>query len=223
MCLLIDPRTHLLFCQRNWSTEETKIAYGLLQQLYVDFFLNVERATADFTIPNASSSDDDENLVLYATSATEQREQRLTMEQWENMKRRELKGRFRKEYLSYSTFLLNFDWKTYANEQGVTGVPAVKSEIDPLQHLMNVNLMPMIRTMPAQLKYFQLLLTHSRAFVASLPAASYAERINSAAGTVCTKGNVLLNTDHISHLVPLRMNKEFFGLLCHKLLAHEIS
>ena len=70
---------------------------------------------------------------------------------------------------------------------------------------------------------WQLLLTHSRAFVASLPASSYAERINSAAGTVCTKGNVLLNTDHISHLVPLRMNKEFFGILCNELLAHEIS
>eukprot|EP00750_Incisomonas_marina_P010408 INCI16270.2.p1 GENE.INCI16270.2~~INCI16270.2.p1 ORF type:complete len:102 (-),score=17.28 INCI16270.2:263-568(-) len=73
-------------------------------------------------------------------------------------------------------------------------------------------------SLPARFENIQLLLTHSRAGVASLPAASYAERINSAAGVISTKGNVSVSTAEISELVTLRMNKEFFCFLCEILM-----
>lgn len=50
---------------------------------------------------------------------------------------------------------------------------------------------------------------HSIASVASLPASSFAERINSVGGIVSTTGNVSLHHEEISALVPLKVNSQF--------------
>ena len=68
--------------------------------------------------------------------------------------------------------------------------------------------MPLIATIPAALRRIALLLTHSIASVASLPASSFAERINSVGGIV-TAGNVSLHHEEISALGPLKVNSQF--------------
>ena len=122
-----------------------------------------------------------------------------------------LKRRFKAEFKAYSRHLLTVNWAQYAAEHEVADVPARHDDIDPFLHLVNVDIIPFIKSLPARFDNIQLLLTHSRAGVASLPAASYAERINSAAGVISTKGHVSLSTAEISELVTLRMNKEFFS------------
>ena len=86
---------------------------------------------------------------------------------------------------------------------------------------MHVNLLPLIAKMPSLLSRFKLLLTHSRGSVASLPAASFAERINSAAGIISTKKNVLLAHNEISHLVTLRVNAALLRYLRVKFAADD--
>lgn len=76
-------------------------------------------------------------------------------------------------------------------------------------HLVHVNIMPLIATIPAALRRIALLLTHSIASVASLPASSFAERINSVGGIVSTAGNVSLHHEEISALGPLKVNSQF--------------
>ena len=104
---------------------------------------------------------------------------------------------------------VDFNWQTYGNEQNVDGIPA--DGVDALLHLMNVNVLPMIKALPAEHVNFQRLLTHSKASVACLPAASFAERMNSQAGIVSTKKNIRMSFDEIAKLVPLRMNQSFIA------------
>ena len=75
--------------------------------------------------------------------------------------------------------------------------------------LFRVDLLPFVRGLPAKFATFKLLLTHSRASVASVMAASFAERINSAAGIISTVGNTALGFTEIGHLVTCRMNTKF--------------
>jgi hypothetical protein len=84
---------------------------------------------------------------------------------------------------------------------------------------MNVNVLPLLKTLAKSHKHIVLLATHSRASIASLPAASFAERINSAAGIVSNKKNYCLNVQEVGHLVPLRMNKLLYGDLILKVAA----
>ena len=72
-------------------------------------------------------------------------------------------------------------------------------------------------------KHLRQMLTHSIAFVGALPAASFAERINSKAGIISTKGNTSLSHEEISCLVPLRINKHVYAYLRHKLAPAEIE
>ena len=76
-----------------------------------------------------------------------------------------------------------------------------------------------LKTLAEKHPHLVLLATHSRASIASLPAASFAERINSAAGIVSNKSNYCLNVKEIGHLVPLRMNKLLYGDLKLKVAA----
>ena len=86
----------------------------------------------------------------------------------------------------------------------------------------HVDLLPFVRELPDKFGYLKLLLTHSRASIASVAAASFAERINSSAGVISTKGNVCLAFDEISNLVPLRMNRNFIARLKAKYAAQHI-
>ena len=55
--------------------------------------------------------------------------------------------------------------------------------------------------------------THSRGFVSSLLASSYAERVNSAAKLILTKGNTLLAEEEINMCTVLRMNRSFMEFM----------
>mmetsp|Transcript_19067 Transcript_19067/g.47859 ORF Transcript_19067/g.47859 Transcript_19067/m.47859 type:complete len:120 (+) Transcript_19067:2055-2414(+) len=55
--------------------------------------------------------------------------------------------------------------------------------------------------------------THSRASVGTLLASSYAERINSAANLILTKGNALLDDATIHMCTVLRINREVMAFL----------
>ena len=173
----------------------------------VVFFLNAARPTADLHQYSVSGSDTDgddgDDDVLLANVETPQGERLpLTIAEWEARETAKLKSGSK---------------QNSRHIREVAGVPARLDDIDPFLHLVNVDIIPFIKSLPARFENIQLLLTHSRAGVASLPAASYAER-NSAAGVISTKGNVSLSTAEISELVTLRLNKEFFGVLCEILM-----
>jgi adenylosuccinate synthase len=55
--------------------------------------------------------------------------------------------------------------------------------------------------------------THSRGSFGSLLASSYAERINSAANLILTKGNTLLSEEEINMCTVLRMNSSFIEFM----------
>jgi hypothetical protein len=55
--------------------------------------------------------------------------------------------------------------------------------------------------------------THSRGSVGSLLASSYAERVNSAANLILTKGNTLLAEEEINMCTVLRMNRSFMEFM----------
>ena len=95
--------------------------------------------------------------------------------------------------------------------------------MDPFVHLMNVNVLPLLKELAKSHEHIVLLATHSQASIASLPAASFAERINSAAGIVSNKKNHCLNVEEIGCLVPLRMNKLFYGELVMKVAANVLQ
>ena len=205
MCLFLDPRTHHLHANAEWTLPAKVAAQNLVQQLYVDFYLNAERPTADLNRNYHEVADD--GVLLFAVQAAPA--PRLTLEEWDAKRKLELVRRFRQECKAYSTYLLGFDWKAYGNKHGVDGIPA--DGVDPLMHLMNVNILPLIAALPAELANLQCLLTHSKASVACLPAASFAERMNSLAGIVSTKKNTRLDFSEIAQLVPLRMNQKFLA------------
>jgi hypothetical protein len=220
MCLLLDPRTHHLHCVKNWQRPELLSAQNLVGRLYVEYFLEHDRRTADLTISPSDSGDDDDglDLCLDMHDGAEPRK-RLTMNEWEEKHRRVLGDRFRKELRAYSRALSDVEWHNYASEHGIMGVPQEAASVDPFVHLMNVNVLPLLKTLAKSHERIVLLATHSRASIASLPAASFAERINSAAGIVSNKKNYCLNAEEIGHLVPLRMNKLFYGDLILKVAA----
>ena len=55
--------------------------------------------------------------------------------------------------------------------------------------------------------------THSRDSVGSLLASSYADRVNSAANLILTKGNTLLCEEEINMCTVLRMNHRFMEFM----------
>ena len=220
LCVFLDPRTHHLFCGRHWDRDQKLAAQRKLRDHYVRFFLNAARPTANLTRPPSGDDDDDELLVACDDEPARQPRALFTMAEWEANQTALLRTQFKAEFSAYSAYLLReVDWKAYGVRHGIVGIPAAAADIDPVQHLLNLDIVPLIKDLPSACANIQLLLTHSKASVASVPAVSYAERINSAAGVVSTKGNVRLNVDEISHLVPLRMNGPFFGVLCDKLRA----
>ena len=60
---------------------------------------------------------------------------------------------------------------------------------------------------------------HSRASIASVPAASFSERINSAGGIVSNRSNHCLKAEEIAQLVPLKMNRQVLSVLRAKVAA----
>ena len=58
--------------------------------------------------------------------------------------------------------------------------------------------------------------THSRGSIGSLLSSSFAERINSAANIVLTKGNSVLDPVTVDMLVVLRMNRSFMEYMREK-------
>ena len=105
------------------------------------------------------------------------------------------------------------DWSTYGKLVNVHDIPTDAEAVSPFAHLLRLNILPWIESMPRHMSRIHLLLTHSKASVASVPAASFCERVNSAGGIVSTKGNVNMDSEEISHRVPLRMNGNFWSFL----------
>lgn len=89
-----------------------------------------------------------------------------------------------------------------------------------LAHLLQLNILPWIEALTQHLSRIKLLLTHSKASVASVPAASFCERVNSPGGIVSTKGNVNMDPEEISHWIPLRMNGSFWTFTWATVLGH---
>eukprot|EP00750_Incisomonas_marina_P013284 INCI17280.1.p2 GENE.INCI17280.1~~INCI17280.1.p2 ORF type:complete len:120 (+),score=17.81 INCI17280.1:173-532(+) len=56
-------------------------------------------------------------------------------------------------------------------------IPTDAAAVNPFAHLLQLNILPWIKAMPPHLSRIQLLLTHSKASVASVPAASFNELI----------------------------------------------
>ena len=188
-------------------------AQNFVRTLYVEYFLEHDRRTADLTVsPSESDDDDGLDLCLDMHDGGEPRKT-LTMEEWEERHRRVLNDNFRKELRAYSRALSHVEWHNYAAKQGIMGVPQEAASVDPYVHLMNVDVLPLLKTLAETHERLVLLATHSKASIASLPAASFAERINSAAGTVSNKNNYCLNAAEIGCLVPMRVNKLFYGNL----------
>ena len=65
----------------------------------------------------------------------------------------------------------------------------------------------------SQYGFLPYMATHSRGSVGSLLASSYAERINSAANLILTKGNSLLAEEEINMCTVLRMNHRFMEFM----------
>jgi len=88
--------------------------------------------------------------------------------------------------------------------------------VDVVKHLLKVDMMNVLKTFflkddPDRKKYgyLPLMATHSRGSIGSLLSSSFAERINSAANLVLTKGNSVLDPVTVDMLVVLRMNRSF--------------
>jgi hypothetical protein len=204
LALTLDPRTHHAVVGK-WDHTRRAAAVAALQTLYIDFNIRAEKPTADLASVCALDSGDDDSNDMFA-KPVDGPAVASTIEVWENTRRNQLEAEFKQEFRAFSKWCLDIDWHAYGAQHGATWIPADPASIDPFVHLMHVNLLPLIAKMPSLLSRFKLLLTHSRGSVASLPAASFAERINSAAGIISTKKNVLLAHNEISHLVTLRVN-----------------
>ena len=133
----------------------------------------------------------------------------ITIEQWEGGRRVALRAEFNQLFVAYSAWVRTVVWRVYGGKHGCPDIRAADADVDVFHHLVHVNIMPLIATIPAALRRIALLLTHSIASVASLPASSFAERINSVGGIVSTAGNVSLHHEEISALVPLKVNSQF--------------
>lgn len=215
MCLLVDPRTHRLHCKRVWTRDERIAGVDKLCNLYVEFFLVADRATAILEV----SLSDDNSDILDSEGDDDDAPAALSMDEWEARHRGLLRTRFKKELKAYAATVRDINWKEYANKQGVTDVPANVEEVDPFTHLMNVDVLPLLRSMSTQHPNIVRLATHSRASIASVAAASFSERINSAGGIVSNKTNHCLKAKEIGQLVPLKMNRALFSVLRAKVAA----
>jgi hypothetical protein len=102
----------------------------------------------------------------------------------------------------------------------VTGFPELKLEADYTSFdLMDADLGRVLSILKQQdpdasnygfLPYMDI---HSRGSVGSLLASSYAERVNSAAKLILTKGNTLLAEEDINMCTVLRMNRSFMEFM----------
>ena len=135
------------------------------------------------------------------------------MEEWETQRRKSLAAEFDTEFQAYSTFVGQVDWSAYGKRVNVHDIPTEAAAVSPFAHLLQLNMLPWIKAMPPHLSRIQLLLTHSKASVASVRAASFCERVISAGSIVSTKGNENMDPEEISHRVPLRMNGNFWTFL----------
>ena len=211
MCLFLDPRTHILHCRRNWSYSDSLAAQKMIENEYIDFFMTVDRPHADLT----SIDTDTETELCFASSDAASRP--MTMDEWELKHTNFLRTQFKQNMIAYSRAVQDINWKEYATQQGFEGIPESADDLDPLMHLMNVDVLPKLRDLQAAHSRIVLMLTHSKACIASFPAASYAERINSAGGVVSHKGNICLDVMEISHKVPLRMNEDVRGVVVYRI------
>ena len=131
--------------------------------------------------------------------------------EWEANRRAELTTSFYKRFscLDYSKLVQAMDWVEYCKEHKQPFIaPAEGQPVTNPLSLFRVDLLPFVRGLPAKFATLKLL-THSRASVASVMAASFAERINSAAGIISTVGNTALGFTEIGHLVTCRINTKF--------------
>jgi len=223
LCLLLDPRTHHLIVGK-WNKADVLDAQKALQDVYVDFFLSAERRhvelerTCDGNGDNNDDDDDDDDILLIVQKPRKSDVLHETIEDWEQRRRAELKKNFKRDLRAYSAWLHRINWREYGRrpEAGGVDIPGNDDEIDPFAHLLAVNIWPLLKTMPRSLSDLKLLMTHSKASLASVPAASYAERMNSAGGIVSNKSNYQLDPKEVSMRVPLRMNRAFFGMLLNK-------
>jgi len=137
----------------------------------------------------------------------------MNVEQWKEMTVQTLRERFNKEFIAYIRWARAIDWKSYGEKMAVDGIPDNPADIDPFLHLMQVDIMPLLAKMPDNLINIRRLMTHSKGSVCSVPAASFADRINSAGGNISYHGNYCLKQSEISEVVPLKVNRTFLSLL----------
>ncbi|XRB12311.1 hypothetical protein RI054_04g21470 [Pseudoscourfieldia marina] len=116
----------------------------------------------------------------------------------------EFDGAFRQ----YRKACLKLDWREFAPE-----LPENRL-LTPLD-LLEADVMRVIKKLKeadadgSKYGLLPLMATHSIGSMGSLLASSFAERINSAANIVLTKGNSVLNREEIDMCTTLRMNREF--------------
>jgi hypothetical protein len=225
LCLALDPRTNYLIVAKTFDKAARVAACAEVKKLYVDFFITAERSTVDlqeFHAANVGHGElevDDDDLFPVDHNDDNDSDG-LTIEEWETVRRKSLAKQFDKEFRDYSKFVKKVNWSAYGKSVSVHDIPTDAAAVSPFAHLLQLNILPWIEAMPQRISRIQLLLTHSKASVASAPAASFCERVNSAGGIVSTKGNVNMDPDEISHRVPLRMNGRVWAFLEQQFAAH---
>ncbi len=227
LCLALDPRTHHLIVAKTFDKATRVAACAEVKNLYVDFFITAERPTVDlqkFRGANRGGGQDEvDDDDLFAIENDGSDTDGPTIEEWETARRKSLAAEFDGEFRAYSRFVKQVDWSAYGKRVNVHDIPTDPAAVSPFAHLLRLNILPWIEEMPRHMSRIQLLLTHSKASVASVPAASFCERVNSAGGIVSTKGNVNMDPEEISHRVPLRMNGSFWAFLDQQIAASEAA
>lgn len=220
LCLALDPRTHYLVFVKTSTRSARVAACAAVKELYVNFFIAAERSMVDLQSFRAANPINVDNDDLFAIDHSDSNDSDgLTVEDWEAKRRPTLEKDFAKEFRAYSNHVKAVNWSEYGKSIHVNNIPTDAADVNPFAHLLNLNILPWIKAMPPHLSRIQLLLTHSKASVASAPAASFCERVASAGGIVSTKGNVRVDPQEISHRVPLRMNGSFWAFLERELLV----
>ena len=223
--MLLDPRTHILV--NRLSAPEKKVLVNSLRDEYVAFGLKATEATfvlskyidrdrpvVEATMINFSGATNTNTDSDNEGDTAELEED--ARQKWRAEKTSELVVTFQNEWLKFLDIANAVDWQAYKQEHGFARegtadyeIPNRRSNIDPVRHLMPLNILPFFKNMPSSLEYLPTMATHSIASLASVCAASFAERINSAGGITVTKGNVLLATAEVAALVPQRINRAF--------------
>ena len=225
LCSVLEPRTLPTVVVKQWDQTTKRKAIEDLRALYVDFFLCAEQPSDEglvaLVLEDAAGNDgrgllsddeddDDNNAAAPAPG----------LDAWKTHMRHKLETRFNTEFRQHRKWVRDINWTEYGEKHGVSDIPNNRDDIDAFEHLMCVDIMPLIFDMPKHLANIKVMLTHSRAAVCSVPAASFAERINSAGGIVSVKGNVCLAHSEVSNLVPLKINQTFFALLRQRYCSH---